>query len=136
MVSSIEMVEEFIGAFNAPDSVKDIPYIQDDATNKLCYSLIKEELDELHAALIEGNDVEALDALTDLQYVLDFAYLRLGFHNVKNRAFAEVHASNMSKLGADGKAILNEIGKVTKGPNYFKPNLVQFVEMLNKARSE
>ena len=29
----------------------------------------------------------------------------------------------MSKLGKDGQPIYNEMGKVMKGPNYFKPNL-------------
>lgn len=29
--------------------------------------------------------------------------------------------SNMSKLGADGKPIINDQGKVEKGPNYWKP---------------
>jgi len=34
----------------------------------------------------------------------------------------------MSKLGKDGKPIFNENGKVMKGPNYFKPNLSQFLK--------
>jgi hypothetical protein len=34
----------------------------------------------------------------------------------------------MSKLGLDGKPIYNEIGKVMKGPNYFKPDLIKFVK--------
>lgn len=29
--------------------------------------------------------------------------------------------SNMSKLGADGEPIISEIGKIIKGPNYWKP---------------
>ena len=37
--------------------------------------------------------------------------------------FKEIQASNMSKLGADGKPIYREDGKVMKGPNYFKPNI-------------
>ena len=32
------------------------------------------------------------------------------------------------KLGDDGKPIFNENGKVMKGPNYFKPNLNQFLK--------
>lgn len=32
-----------------------------------------------------------------------------------------IMASNMSKLGADGKPIVDERGKVQKGPNYWKP---------------
>lgn len=35
----------------------------------------------------------------------------------------EVHASNMSKLGLDGKPIYRDDGKVMKGPKYFVPNL-------------
>ena len=42
-------------------------------------------------------------------------------------AFNAVHASNMSKLGDDGKPIYREDGKVMKGPNYHKPNMSVFV---------
>jgi hypothetical protein len=41
--------------------------------------------------------------------------------------FDEVHRSNMSKAGPDGKPIYREDGKVLKGPNYFPPNLGQFL---------
>jgi hypothetical protein len=34
----------------------------------------------------------------------------------------------MSKLGADGKPIYREDGKVLKGPNYFKPNIEKILE--------
>ena len=40
--------------------------------------------------------------------------------------FDEIQKSNMSKLGADGKPIYREDGKVMKGPNYFKPNFTKF----------
>jgi len=43
-------------------------------------------------------------------------------------AFKRVHASNMSKLGDDGKPILREDGKVLKGPNYKKPYLTDLLE--------
>ena len=42
--------------------------------------------------------------------------------------FNEVHASNMSKLGDDGRPIYREDGKVLKGPNYRKPDLTKFIE--------
>ena len=35
----------------------------------------------------------------------------------------EVQASNMSKLGADGKPIYREDGKVLKGPGFFDPDI-------------
>jgi hypothetical protein len=34
-----------------------------------------------------------------------------------------VHSSNMSKLGADGRPLKREDGKVLKGPNFFEPDL-------------
>jgi predicted HAD superfamily Cof-like phosphohydrolase len=37
--------------------------------------------------------------------------------------FERVHASNMSKLGEDGKPIKREDGKIQKGPNYKEPDL-------------
>lgn len=40
-----------------------------------------------------------------------------------DRVFAEVHRSNMSKLGDDGKPIFREDGKVLKGPNYSPADL-------------
>ena len=41
----------------------------------------------------------------------------------KVKVFEEIQRSNMSKLGADGKPIYREDGKVMKGPSYFKPNI-------------
>ena len=41
----------------------------------------------------------------------------------------EVHRSNMSKLGEDGKPIYREDGKVLKSDRYFKPNIAA---ILNK----
>jgi predicted HAD superfamily Cof-like phosphohydrolase len=46
-------------------------------------------------------------------------------------AFRRVHASNMSKLGDDGKPIFREDGKVLKGPNYKKPYLTDLLEGSN-----
>jgi predicted HAD superfamily Cof-like phosphohydrolase len=124
--TTIEQVEEFHKAFGVANAYK--PNVEDDKVNQLRLELLVEELEELADALDDGDPVATLDALTDLQYVLDGAYLTLGFAHVKERAFAEVHRSNMSKLGSDGKPILSESGKVLKGEHYFKPNLKQFVD--------
>lgn len=43
-------------------------------------------------------------------------------------AFTEVQRSNMSKLGADGKPIYNEAGKIRKGPDFSEPVLQPFLE--------
>lgn len=42
-------------------------------------------------------------------------------------AFRRVHASNLSKLGDDGKPVRREDGKVLKGPNYAPPVLTDLV---------
>lgn len=43
-------------------------------------------------------------------------------------AFELVHASNMSKLGEDGKPIRRDDGKIMKGPNYKAPDLGPIVQ--------
>jgi predicted HAD superfamily Cof-like phosphohydrolase len=93
---------------------------------KLRYELIKEELEELNQAINEKDIKEVADALTDILYVTYGAGTAFGID--LDKCFDEVHQSNMSKLGADGKPIYNEIGKVMKGPNYFKPDLNKFIK--------
>ncbi len=88
--------------------------------------LIAEEFAETVEGLANGNIVEVLDGLTDLQYVTDGAYLALGLADVKDQAFAEVHRSNMSKLVA-GRPIVDTAGKVQKPAHWSAPNLAQFV---------
>ena len=93
---------------------------------QLRYDLIKEELDELEHAMNTNNLKEIADALTDILYVTYGAGCAYGID--LDQCFKEVQKSNMSKLGADGKPIYNEKGKVMKGPNFFEPNLKKFVE--------
>lgn len=79
--------------------------------------------------LLESNEpqnltidsVEVIDALTDISYLVEGRFVGVGVPS--DAAFDEVHASNMSKLGADGKSIYREDGKILKGPNYCPPNL-------------
>lgn len=125
--STLEQVQIFHETYGLP--VKNAPDISDPMTNQLRINLLQEELDELKEALEQGNMVEVLDALTDLQYVLDGAYLSFGLHALKDIAFDEVQRSNMSKLGEDGKPIRRESdGKVMKGPNYTPPDVSQFLK--------
>ena len=93
---------------------------------KLRYELIKEELEELNQAISDKDIKEVADALTDILYVTYGAGTAFGID--LDKCFNEVHQSNMSKLGSDGKPIYNEIGKVMKGPNYFKPDLNKFLK--------
>ena len=125
--TTLEQVQEFHETYDLP--VKAEVDISDPKTNERRINLLAEELDELKEALADGDEVETLDALIDLQYVLDGAFLSFGLQDVKTAAFEEVHRSNMSKLGEDGKPIRRESdGKVLKGPNYFKPDMAQFIK--------
>lgn len=132
MKSTIEMVEEFHETYGLP--VHGEPDLSCEQTKQLRINLLQEELNELKEALEDNDPVETLDALIDLQYVLDGAFLSFGLQGAKQAAFEEVHRSNMSKLGEDGKPIRRpEDGKVMKGPNYFRPDLAQFIKERKKA---
>jgi predicted HAD superfamily Cof-like phosphohydrolase len=41
-----------------------------------------------------------------------------------DKCFQEIHKSNMSKLDMNGRPIYREDGKVMKGPDYRRPNLL------------
>lgn len=130
--TTIEQVQEFHETYGLP--VEPQQTTGNQQTKDLRINLLQEELDELKEALENDDMVETLDALIDLQYVLDGAFLSFGLQDVKNDAFEEVHRSNMSKLGEDGKPIRRESdGKVMKGPNYFKPDMTQFIKDNKKA---
>jgi predicted HAD superfamily Cof-like phosphohydrolase len=73
------------------------------------------------ASILDNNLVEVADALTDLLYVVYGAGHAYGID--LDKCFDEVHRSNMSKLGLDGKPIYRGDGKVLKGPNFFQPDL-------------
>lgn len=129
--TTLEQVREFHETYCL--SVKDTPDLSDPKTNQLRINLLAEELEELQEAIADNDPVEVLDALIDLQYVLDGAFLSLGFHDVKDAAFNEVHRSNMSKLGADGKPIVRpDDGKILKGPDFFEPDMAQFIKGYQK----
>lgn len=120
-------VRQFHETYGLP--IKNTPDLSDARTNHLRISLLQEELDELKEAIATNDIVGVLDALTDLQYVLDGAYLSLGYHLLKNDAFNEVQRSNMSKLGADGKPIIRpEDGKILKGPDFSEPDLKAVID--------
>ena len=88
--------------------------------------MIREELDELKDAIEKKDIKEVADALTDILYVTYGAGHAFGIN--LDKCFDEVQDSNMSKLGKDKKPIYNELGKVLKGPDYFKPDLSKFLK--------
>ena len=69
-----------------------------------------------------GRDtVAAADALADLVYVLYGMAQECAIP--LPAVLAEVHTANLSKLGADGRALLREDGKVLKAPGYRPPDI-------------
>jgi len=123
-MTNFDKVGIFMKTFG--QEVKNKPSFSSDKINQLRISLIKEELDELKEAMNSKDLLEVADALTDLLYVTYGAGHAFGID--LDKCFEEVQNSNMSKLGDDGKPIYNEFGKVMKGPNYFKPNLIKYIK--------
>lgn len=138
-------VREFHEAFDHPVSYdpRQVPSLKN---RMLRVQMLASELVELARAMgvklkvdttVEGNEddcvlcaddgtgrydpVEAADALGDLRYIVDGGNLICGFPG--EMVLAEIHRSNMSKLGADGKPVKRDDGKIMKGPNYFKPDI-------------
>jgi predicted HAD superfamily Cof-like phosphohydrolase len=123
--TNFELVGDFMEVFG--QEVKDEPEFPDWNTCALRLDLITEEVKELEVALANENIVEVADALTDLLYVVYGAGHAFGID--LDVCFEEVHRSNMSKLGSNGKPIYREDGKVLKGPEFFKPNLKELLQV-------
>lgn len=70
---------------------------------------------------IDRSGADVADALGDLIYVIYGMALEIGYD--LRKVVAEIHASNMTKLGRDGRPVLRSDGKVLKGPDYVKPNI-------------
>lgn len=138
-MNSYERVREFHETFGHP--VAEGPTVITDERTALRLSLIFEEAVELAQAsgfftveveeavkkmLVFGQVGQAdligvADALGDLEYVVNGAALEQGIPLPE--VVAEIHDSNMTKLGPDGKPIYREDGKILKGEDYRPPNL-------------
>jgi predicted HAD superfamily Cof-like phosphohydrolase len=110
-------ITEFNEAFGYPAPIKPTT----SANHSLRAKLIIEELEEYRDACKSKNIVEIADAIGDMLYLVLGAAVEHGIEI--EPVFNEIHLSNMSKLGEDGKPIYREDGKVLKGSNYFKPNI-------------
>lgn len=126
MKEQLKAVAEFHKAFKQVDGKWPQPLEQSEYI--LRHALMKEENDEYLEACEKNSLVEIADALGDQLYILCGTILKHGMQDVIIDVFNEIQASNMSKLGSDGKPILREDGKILKGPEYFKPNLSKFIK--------
>lgn len=127
MAEATEHVRAFHDAFGIANAKAPIGAIGDrDAL--LRYKLIREENEEYLEAALRGDLVEVADALGDILYILCGTLLKHGLEHKIDEVFREIQRSNMSKLGADGKPIYREDGKVMKGPNYFRPDIAAVLD--------
>lgn len=127
MKKRIAAVQEFHSAFGL--GIKnDLTASLGEAKNKLRYELMKEENEEYLEAANNDDLVEVADALGDMLYILCGTIIEHGMQHKIEEVFDEIQLSNMSKLGADGKPVYREDGKVLKGPAYFKPNLKKILK--------
>lgn len=126
MEKLIKQVAEFHTAFTELNG--DRPQLLKEDLYMLRYNLMREENTEYLEACSDGDLVKVADALGDQLYVLLGTILKHGLQYKIEEIFSEIHRSNMSKLGEDGTPIFREDGKILKGPNYFKPNILRILE--------
>jgi predicted HAD superfamily Cof-like phosphohydrolase len=93
----------------------------DHALARLRIALLQEEVGEFVATSERGDLNGVADALADIVYVAYGTALTYGID--LDAVLHEVHRSNMSKLGSDGKPLIREDGKVLKSERYFPPDI-------------
>ena len=92
------------------------------------FKCVREEFSELFDEICESDfrpSIKVLDGICDLLFTT--VGLAIVLDCDVQGAFAEVVRSNLTKLGADGKPIYREDGKVLKGPNFEEPQLEPFL---------
>jgi predicted HAD superfamily Cof-like phosphohydrolase len=122
MINELKKVREFHDIFLHPVADKPTTTVNE----VLRYKLMSEENLEYLEAATNKDLVGIADALGDQLYILCGTIVAHGMQDLIVDVFNEIHDSNMTKLGADGKPVYREDGKITKGPLYKKPEINQF----------
>ena len=126
-MTNFEKVQEFYNTFN---QISEPTRVVTPSPEKISLrlKLIREELEEINQEL----NKDKIDHQKLAKEIADLLYVAYGFGSAfgypMDEVFAEVHASNMSKLGPDGKPIYREDGKIIKGPNYRVADLSSIVK--------
>lgn len=106
-----------------------IPAIELDFADKDMHGIFVAEANQLAYRLLKVKDTEELSEM--LEEIIEFCYLVSNAYGINLDAIIqEVQDSNMSKFLDDGSPLLNDMGKIMKGPNYFRPNLPRVLEEL------
>lgn len=122
--SNYNKVKEFHETYGA--YISEESKLPDPSIRELRKSLLQEEFDEYIKAEEENDLVEIADALGDMMYIIYGTAISYGIP--LDDIFNEIHSSNMSKLGEDGKPIRREDGKILKGPHFFQPDIAKFLK--------
>jgi len=126
MKKQLDAVAFFHEKFNVEQNNE--PTLIEEKEFLLRHKLMKEENQEYLEACATNDLVGVADALGDKLYILLGTILKHGLQDKIVEVFEEIQGSNMSKLGADGKPIYREDGKVLKSNQYFKPNILAILK--------
>ena len=99
----------------------------DKSLARLRIALLAEEVDEFVDAVAASDLVAIADALADIVYVAYGTAVTYGID--LDMVLGEVHRSNMSKLGKDGRPLIREDGKVIKSDQYSPPDIARVLEV-------
>ena len=142
MKSNFELVRDFHFAFNKKQDPS-FPTVPDVDTAILRGNLIKEEVIETFDEMgvyfdnnldirynVVKNNVNLVNIAKELADILYVVYGTAAAYGIPiDDVFREVHRSNMSKLGDDGKPVYREDGKVLKGPNYTPADISKIIKV-------
>jgi len=123
-MTQFDMVHEFHRVYDC--NISTTPALPNKDERALRIALLQEEYREYIQAEKDNDLVEIADALADMLYIINGTCVSYGIPI--DEIFAEVHASNMSKLDENGKVLRRDDGKVLKGPNFFKPKIKEIME--------
>jgi len=115
----------FHEAFDLPRQALPNAHVAE-ALAELRVDLLCEEVQEFADATKQRNLVGLADALADIVYVAYGTAITYGID--LDEVIAEVHLSNMSKLGRSGRPLLRDDGKVLKPPCYRPPDVTRVLE--------
>lgn len=119
-------VREFQEAFSV--ELPERPKLLTKKRAELRQSLLEEEVSEIYVGVKSKDITQIADGVIDCMYILIGTAHEYGFADRLVLLFDEVHKSNMSKVGPDGKAIFREDGKVMKPESYKPPKLARILQ--------